>query len=229
MRSDLPPTGSSSGRWVTLGPTQESSQLSYGQLIKGGSGPQKISAESPSNGGKEFVPDTRALQRLRSTKPSKRLARLRDRSYRAAYARNQATTRVATQLRLLREKAGLSQAELAKKIGSKQGSISRIESMRYGKFSIATLQRIAEYFDVVAWVEFAPFSAVLRRTANLSPGALTPPSYDEEFDRDGEPSIDLNLYPDGSVISLINYISSGSRYLGTDWQAVSDGPSRTKA
>jgi len=212
-----------------LDPTQESSQLSYGRLIKGGSGHQKISAESPSNGGKEFAPDTRTLQRLRSTKPSKRLARLQDRSYRAAYARHQATTRVATQLRLLREKAGLSQAELAKKIGSKQGSISRIESMRYGRFSIATLQRIAEYFDVVAWVEFAPFSAVLRRTANLSPDALTPRSYAEEFDHDGEPSIDLNLYLDGSVISLSNYVSSGSRYLGTDWRAVSGGPSRANA
>lgn len=90
-------------------------------------------------------------------------------------------TRIAIQIRLMREKAGLSQAELAEKIGTKQGAIARLESMTYGKFSISMLQRIAEYFDVVAWVEFAPFSTFVNRTQDLSAAALTPASYDEDL------------------------------------------------
>ncbi|WP_397474548.1 helix-turn-helix domain-containing protein [Pusillimonas sp.] len=90
-------------------------------------------------------------------------------------------TRIAIQVRLMREKAGLSQAELAERIGTKQGAIARLESMAYGKFSMATLHKVADFFDVVAWVEFVPFSTLLARTSDLSAEALTPAAYSEEF------------------------------------------------
>lgn len=96
-------------------------------------------------------------------------------------AEQNAMTRVATQVRLMRERAGLSQAELAEKIGTKQGAIARLESMSYGKFSVATLHKIAAYFDVAVWVEFVPFSTLLERTSDLSAKALTPATYSEEF------------------------------------------------
>jgi len=99
-------------------------------------------------------------------------------------AQENAMTRIAIQIRLMREKAGLSQAELAERIGTQQGAIARLESMTYGKYSMAMLQRIAEYFDVVAWVEFVPFSTLLQRTEDLSPEALTPASYDEQYAKD---------------------------------------------
>lgn len=49
--------------------------------------------------------------------------------------------------------------------------------------SMSVLHRVAEYFDVAAWVEFVPFSALMRRTRDLSPKALMPLPYDQEFDR----------------------------------------------
>jgi len=125
-------------------------------------------------------------------------------------AKENATTRVAVQIRLLREQAGLTQAQLAHAIGTKQGSIARLENMTYGKFSMSMLQKIADYFDVVAWVEFAPFSSLLRRTTNLSPKALTPASYSEEFDSEGQPLLELDLRFDGSSICRSNYIASAS-------------------
>lgn len=120
----------------------------------------------------------------KSTRFGKRLERLRSRAYRTSMAQENAMTRIAIQIRLMREKAGLSQAELAERIGTKQGAIARLESMTYGKYSMAMLQRIAEYFDVVAWVEFVPFSTLLQRTEDLSPEALTPASYDEQYGKD---------------------------------------------
>lgn len=91
----------------------------------------------------------------------------------------------------MREKAGLSQAELAQHIGTKQGAIARLESMTYGKFSIATLHKVADYFDVAVWVEFVPYSTLLERTSDLSAEALTPANYSEEFGDDEQPNTPL--------------------------------------
>jgi len=123
-------------------------------------------------------------------------------------ANENGVTRVALQLRHMRERAGLTQAELAAKVGTRQSAIARLESMSYGKFSISMLQKIADYFDVVAWVEFAPYSSFLRRTANLSPHAITPKPYTEEFDGDGNPLPGLMLAFDGSAICRSHYIAA---------------------
>ena len=43
-----------------------------------------------------------------------------------------------------REKQGLSQEELAKKLGTKQSRVSQMEDPTYGKFSLKSLVRVAE-------------------------------------------------------------------------------------
>ena len=48
----------------------------------------------------------------------------------------------------LREKRGLSQAELAKLVGTTQSSIARLENSNYQNYSIKTLERIAEALGV---------------------------------------------------------------------------------
>lgn len=205
MKSDLRPTGSSNVHWVTLGLIQGTSQSFSGLHTKAISGFPGTIVVSRAKDGSVSSSTTPKLQRLRSTKPSKRLERLKVKAYRSAVAREHVTNRVAIQLRTLRENAGLTQAELARRIGTRQSVIARLESMSYGKFSISTLQKVADYFDVVAWVEFAPWSSLLRRTADLSPKSLTPASYSEEFDVQGEPSLNLTLSFDGSTICQSNY------------------------
>lgn len=146
--------------------------------------------------------------RLRSTKPSKRLQRLKSKSYRVAIAKANLGSRIAVQIRMLREAAGLSQAQLAKKIGTRQSAIARIEDPSYGKQSLAVIARIAAEFDVAPWAEFVSFSTYLRRTSDLAPEALTPRSYSEEFDlSSGEPLSTLHLRFDGSSISMNNYVN----------------------
>jgi ribosome-binding protein aMBF1 (putative translation factor) len=47
-----------------------------------------------------------------------------------------------------REKAGLSQEQLAKKIGTKQPALSRLERGAFTKATVETLQKIADALDM---------------------------------------------------------------------------------
>lgn len=126
------------------------------------------------------------------------------------------------QLRLLREAAGLSQAALAEKLGTKQSAIARVENVSYGKLSISMLERIAEYFDVAPWVELISYSTLLRRTTDLSPEALLPLPYAAEFDSSGQPKLDVQLSVDRSAICLMNYVSSAPQQNFLFWSNAGD-------
>lgn len=60
---------------------------------------------------------------------------------------------IAYQILQLRKKLGISQAELAKKIGSTQGNVARIEAGRQN-FTTEILVRIAKALDKELKVEF---------------------------------------------------------------------------
>lgn len=60
---------------------------------------------------------------------------------------------VAIQLTSLRRKAGLSQKELAKRVGTSQQQISRLESPSYKGHSLNMLRRIAEVLGATVHVE----------------------------------------------------------------------------
>lgn len=131
---------------------------------------------------------------------------MRVKAYREALAEANVENRIASQIRLLRESAGMTQGELAAKLGTGQGAVARLENVTYGKHSIAMLHRVAKVFDVATWVEFVPFSTLLRRTADLSPEALTPKRYDQEFGENGELSVDADVAFDRSAICQSHYI-----------------------
>lgn len=63
----------------------------------------------------------------------------------------------------LREEAGLTQAQLAKKIGTQPSAISRIEDADYDSHSIATLARVAEALGMYLIVDFEPKAQPVRR------------------------------------------------------------------
>lgn len=148
--------------------------------------------------------------------------KLQSKAYRVNFGHANLSNRIALQLRLLREAAGLSQAALAAKLGTKQSAIARVENVSYGKLSIAMLERIAEYFDVAPWVELVSYSTLLRRTADLSPEALLPIPYAGEFDSSGQPKLDVQLAVDHSAICLMNYVSSAPRQNFLFWSNAGD-------
>jgi ribosome-binding protein aMBF1 (putative translation factor) len=64
--------------------------------------------------------------------------------------------RVAQRLYALRTTAGLSQSELARKVGTTQSVISRLEDADYEGHSLSMLQRIAGALDQELDVRFVP-------------------------------------------------------------------------
>jgi transcriptional regulator with XRE-family HTH domain len=72
---------------------------------------------------------------------------------------------LALQIAALRQKAGLSQKELAKLLGTSQQQVSRLESPEYHGHSLNTLQRLAEVLNAKLRVEFQPMDDVVLQLA----------------------------------------------------------------
>ena len=62
--------------------------------------------------------------------------------------------RLGDRIRALREEADLTQAQLAKRIGTQPSQICRIEDADYRGHSVETLRRIAEALDAKLTIEF---------------------------------------------------------------------------
>jgi transcriptional regulator with XRE-family HTH domain len=84
-----------------------------------------------------------------------------DIEYRQAYAEDFSNTSIATQIRVLREQRGLTQEDLAKRIGTKQAGISRLENVNYSSWKTETLRKIAHAFDVRLRITFETFGTLL--------------------------------------------------------------------
>jgi len=81
---------------------------------------------------------------------------LRDPDFAERFKRAGEAWDVALQLAALREKAGLSQKDLARKLHTSQQQISRLESPSYEGHSLSMLRRVAEVLGVTVRVTLAP-------------------------------------------------------------------------
>jgi transcriptional regulator with XRE-family HTH domain len=72
---------------------------------------------------------------------------------------------VALQIAALREQAGLSQKELARRLKTSQQQISRLESPDYEGHSLANLRRVAEVLHARVRVVLEPDSKSVKRVA----------------------------------------------------------------
>ena len=73
-----------------------------------------------------------------------------------AFEEEVANREVAQKIYELRQHAGLSQAELAKRVGTTQSVISRLEDADYDGHSLAMLNRIAAAVDRRVEIRFLP-------------------------------------------------------------------------
>lgn len=123
---------------------------------------------------------------------------------------------LAFQIRSLRDNGGLSQGELAERVGTNQNAISRLENPYYGKATLTTLKRIAAAFDVGLVVQFVPFSQLVNRVSGtpyieygLSPETMNVPNFEEEeehgvFDRQADVAV---AQPTGLAPAVIHLTS----------------------
>ncbi len=121
------------------------------------------------------------------------LKKLDNKQYRDTFVGSKIGQTIAFQLRVMRQRAGLSQDELAKALGTSQNAVSRMENPRYGKPSITTLKKVASFFDVGLVVRFAPLSEIVEWTTKLSTESIQVPDFcnDAGLADCGPPTADL--------------------------------------
>src|SRR6266496_1969082 len=81
---------------------------------------------------------------------------LRDPDFAERFKRAGEAWEVALQIAALREKAGLSQKDLARRLKTSQQNISRLESPSYEGHSLSMLRRVAEVLGATIRVTIAP-------------------------------------------------------------------------
>ncbi len=81
---------------------------------------------------------------------------LKDAKFKAAFEEEGVIAELAIQIAKLREEAGISQKELAKRLHTSQQMISRLEDPHNASFSLKTLLRLAKAFHKKIHIEFVP-------------------------------------------------------------------------
>jgi transcriptional regulator with XRE-family HTH domain len=76
---------------------------------------------------------------------------------------------IADNIRRLREDRGLTQARLAETLGTTQSVVARLEDKGYRRYSLTTLQKIAEAFDRWPSIVFEPYQQVIHRAVVNTP------------------------------------------------------------
>ena len=104
----------------------------------------------------------------------------RDKDYRHGYVDGFLNSSIATQIKVLREQRGWTQEDLAGRADMKQTSISRIENVNYSSWSISTLNRLAEAFDLTLRVTFEGFGTRLLDIRRFSRETLERHSFEDD-------------------------------------------------
>jgi len=94
---------------------------------------------------------------------------MQDGAFAARFERAGEAWDVALQLAALREHAGLSQKELARRLKTSQQHISRLESPGYEGHSLANLRRVASVLNARVRVVFEPNEVGIKRTTRAAP------------------------------------------------------------
>ena len=102
-----------------------------------------------------------------STRREQIVASLQDKEYRDLFVSEEIDTGIPVQIRAMRKARSWSQRDVADRLGMTQEGVSRLENLDYGRYSLATLKRLASAFDVGLVVRFEPFSRLVDAAVNL--------------------------------------------------------------
>ena len=104
----------------------------------------------------------------------------RDIDTRRIYADDLLNAYIATQIKVLREEAGWTQAELAERAGMRQERISVLEDVDYSAWTANVLKRIAAAFDMRLSIKIESFGSFLTEFENFDRRALIRPSFKDD-------------------------------------------------
>ncbi len=103
-----------------------------------------------------------------------------DKEYRHAYLDEFLNAWIATQIKVLREQRGWSQKELAEYAEMLQPRISALENVNYSSWSVKTLRRLAEAFDLTLRISFESFGNRIKDFSLFDRDYLQRPSFDHD-------------------------------------------------
>lgn len=106
---------------------------------------------------------------------------MKNRAYRHGVVNAQIEIDLPLQIRALRKQRNWTQPQLAAITAMKQPRISNMEKPGKTHFSLETLRRLAEAFDVALAIRFAPFGELLEWTDRFSPDDFHVPSFEQEL------------------------------------------------
>jgi transcriptional regulator with XRE-family HTH domain len=148
------------------------------------------------------------------------------RDTRESYIRSKLSVLLPAQIRSLRLRREMKQAELGAEAEMKQGRISSLERIGIASFSIGTLIRLASAFRVGLIVKFVPMSEMLSWENDFAPDDfdVTPLEHDEAFLLPENTESKRNMSPglcDAMLRGQNNYVDVIPAYCV---QSVSDSP-----
>ncbi len=114
---------------------------------------------------------------------SRLVEEFQDEDTRYTYAESFLNTRVAAQIKVLREQRGLTQEALARMIGTRQAGVSRLENVNYSAWKTNTLRRLARALGVRLSISFETFSGLLAEVENFERASLQKPAFEQEVRR----------------------------------------------
>ncbi|MCU1338743.1 MAG: putative transcriptional regulator, family [Bryobacterales bacterium] len=110
-------------------------------------------------------------------------AEMKNKEYRHGLVNAQIEIDLPLQIRALRKKLVGTQPDLAQLTGMKQSRISAMEKPGGVHFTLETLKRLAEAFDVALVVRFAPFSELIHWSDSFDPDSFQVASYEQEIEQ----------------------------------------------
>lgn len=100
-----------------------------------------------------------------------------DREYREAYLEASVEQGIAWQIRINRQKRGITQENLAKALGISLPMLQELEDPEIGEYPLETLIKVAKVFDCALSVKFIPYSELAEDSQNLSEDAQYAPPH----------------------------------------------------
>jgi len=97
--------------------------------------------------------------------------KFKNKDFERQYHRTSAFFRLADEVLMLRKRRGITQKELAEKVGTTQAVVSRLENASV-KASLETIVKLAEALDAVVDVRLIPLEQVRKEPDDLTPSNI---------------------------------------------------------
>jgi transcriptional regulator with XRE-family HTH domain len=142
---------------------------------------------------------------------------LKNEEGRHAYADAVTNAFIAAQIKALREARGLTQTDLAERMGTKQSGVSRLQRMDYSSWKVETLRKLARAFGVRLRMRFEEFGTLPDEINGFDEKNLAPRKFqDDPAFKEPTPTIYLGLAETGLAEATMERKPPANAHIDSD-------------